>query len=98
MSLPVVLRLQAYDDLDAIRATYESLRPGLGDDFVAEVGATRVRIGLNPHSYGLVGRRVRAGGVHRFPYLVYYLVEPSRVVIIAILHVRRSPRVWQRRV
>jgi plasmid stabilization system protein ParE len=98
MSLPVVLRLQAYDDLDAIHTTYESLRPGLGADFVAEVGAVRARIGQNPRLYGVIGRGVRAAPVRRFPYLVYYLVEPGRAVIIAVLHVRRSPRAWQRRV
>jgi plasmid stabilization system protein ParE len=98
MSLPVVLRLQAYDDLDAIHTTYESVRPGLGVDFVAQVGAVRTRIGQHPNLYGVIGRGVRAAPVRRFPYLIYYIVEPSRVVIIAILHARRSPRAWQRRV
>ena len=98
MSLPVVLRLQAYDDLDAIHTSYESLRPGLGDDFVAEAGVLRARIGQSPHLYGVIGRGVRVAKIRRFPYLVYYLVEPSRAVIIAILHVRRSRRAWQRRV
>ncbi|HKB05888.1 MAG TPA: type II toxin-antitoxin system RelE/ParE family toxin [Gemmataceae bacterium] len=98
MSLPVVFRLAAYDDIDAVHTSYESLRPGLGDDFVAEVGATRARIGQNPQLYGVIGRGVRAAKVRRFPYVVYYLVEPNRVVIVAILHARRSSRAWQRRI
>ena len=66
MSLPVVLRLQAYDDLDAIHTSYESLRPGLGDDFVAEAGVLRARIGQSPHLYGVIGRGVR--GIKSSPY------------------------------
>lgn len=66
MSLPVVLRLQAFDDLDAIHTSYENLRPGLGDDFAAEVGGVRARIGRNPHLYGVIGRGVRVAKVHRF--------------------------------
>jgi plasmid stabilization system protein ParE len=92
MSLPVVSRLQALEDLDAIHTSYDEVRPGLGDDFVAKVRDVRTRIGNHPHLYGLVGGRVRGAPVRRFPYVVYYIVEPARVVIIAILHVRQSRR------
>ena len=48
MSLPVVLRLEAHGDLDAIHTAYENVRPGLGNEFVAAVATVRARIGQQP--------------------------------------------------
>jgi plasmid stabilization system protein ParE len=98
VNLPTVLRLEAYDDLEAAYSTYETHRAGLGRRFLAEVRTVRERIGRHPRQYGRVGHNVRAATVRRFPYVIYYKVEPVRVVILAILHGRRSPRVWKRRI
>ncbi len=39
-------------------------------------------------------RRIRLKG---FPYRVFYLVEPTRLVVFAITHDRRDQRVWHNR-
>jgi plasmid stabilization system protein ParE len=36
--------------------------------------------------------------VRRFPYSVYYVVEPSQIVVLAIFHGRRDPKQWRSRV
>jgi plasmid stabilization system protein ParE len=40
---------------------------------------------------------VRCALVRRFPYAVYYRVEPERIVVIAVFHTKRDPGVWQSR-
>jgi hypothetical protein len=35
--------------------------------------------------------------VRRFPYSVFFLPEPLRLVVFAVFHARRNPLVWQRR-
>jgi plasmid stabilization system protein ParE len=32
----------------------------------------------------------------KFPYLVFYIVEAKRVVVLAVLHTSRDPAVWPR--
>jgi hypothetical protein len=40
---------------------------------------------------------IRRVPVRRFPYCVFYRVEPDRIVVLAIFHGRRNPRIWQAR-
>jgi plasmid stabilization system protein ParE len=35
--------------------------------------------------------------VRRFPYSVFYRVEADRIVVLAVFHGRRNPRIWQAR-
>jgi plasmid stabilization system protein ParE len=39
-------------------------------------------------------RRVVA---RRFPYAVYYRRREDRIVVLAVFHGRRHPRIWQAR-
>jgi plasmid stabilization system protein ParE len=90
MSLPVVLRDEAFD-------YYEGQRPGLGVDFAARVQAVFDRIGANPLLHAAVFADVRKAVVARFPYSVFYRAEPARVQVLAVFHNRRDPSVWQAR-
>jgi plasmid stabilization system protein ParE len=48
--------------------------------------------------YRIVRQDVRKAGVKRFPYSIYYRDEPTRIVVLAVFHGRRDPRVWQARI
>ena len=37
---------------------------------------------------------VRRAVVSRFPYAVFYRVDPKRVVVLAVLHMARDPKLW----
>jgi plasmid stabilization system protein ParE len=39
---------------------------------------------------------VRRAFVTKFPYLVFYIVDATRVVVLAVLHTSRDPAVWPR--
>jgi hypothetical protein len=41
---------------------------------------------------------VRQALVRRFPYVVCFLIEAERISVIAVIHGRRNPRVWQSRI
>jgi plasmid stabilization system protein ParE len=51
----------------------------------------------NPESSPIVYRDIRRAVVSRFPYLVFYLASPERVMVLAVLHHARNPAVWPRR-
>ncbi len=97
MNLPIVFRRQARYEFDDAADWYDERRPGLGARFVAEVQAVLNRIIANPQRYAMVFADVREGLLHTFPYAVYYRVEESRIVVLAIFHASRDPEIWQSR-
>jgi toxin ParE1/3/4 len=97
MSLPLVFRSAAQAEFDGAVAWYETQRPGLGADFVAEVQQVLDTIANQPDRYPVASGDVREAPVSRFPYCVYYRVKPDRVVVISVFHTSRDPSVWQGR-
>ena len=97
MTFPVILRLRAEDDIRASFQWYESQQPGLGEDFLVHLRRTLERIGEYPQSFPIIYKAVRRGLVTKFPYLAFYVAEPTRVVVVAVLHTSRNPAIWPRR-
>jgi plasmid stabilization system protein ParE len=93
----VVLLADALEDLEDSADYLEARDPGAEHRFLAEVHRAMSRVSDNPHVGPALGNGVHRLGLRRFSYNVYYRVEPARVVVFAILHQRRDPRVWQRR-
>lgn len=46
--------------------------------------------------FAFVHADVRRAVVARFPFAVFYSVEPKRVVILRVLHSARNPGLWPR--
>ena len=97
MNLPVVLRPEARAEFDDAFDWYEQQRPGLGVDFVGQVQEVLDRISATPELYAQIFQDVRRAVVRRFPYSVLYKVEPQQVVVLAVFHSRRDPKIWQAR-
>lgn len=71
---------------------------GLGDAFADEIEAGVRSILANPRTWRPVEGDVHRYLVHRFPYGIYYSVEPDEIVVIwAVKHLRRNPDYWQER-
>ena len=56
------------------------------------------RISANPLIHARVFGDVRRAVVHKMPYIVLYVPEPNRVVVISVFHTSRDPSIWQGRV
>jgi plasmid stabilization system protein ParE len=97
MSLPLVFEPEVEAEVDEAYRWYERQRQGLGEDFLAAVQATLDRVQINPELPAIIYRDVRRALVRRFPYAVYYRVEPERIAVVAIHHVKRDPRRRQSR-
>ena len=82
--------------IDAFR-WYEEQRPGLGRVFRSALGAAIARIRRNPLAYPELRREMRRSLVDRFPYIILYRVVEDVIVIVGVVHGRRSPRRWQQR-
>lgn len=97
MTQRFALRPRAENDIQSAFEWYESQRPGLGDEFLAAVRERLEAVRSLPESSPVIYRDVRRAVVSRFPYLIFYVVRPRRIAVLAVLHHARNPAVWPRR-
>jgi toxin ParE1/3/4 len=45
----------------------------------------------------LVDRTMRRALVRRFPYAIFYEIEPRQIVVYGVFHGARNPNAWRRR-
>ena len=50
-----------------------------------------------PLSYPLVHRNTRRALMTRFPFGIYFRVEQTQIVVVAVIHGSRHPHRWQSR-
>lgn len=84
-------------DVEAVFDWYENEQPGLGHEFLDELRGTYGRIAEGPLKYVELRSGIRRALLRRFPYAVYFAVEATVVVVLAVLHAHRDPAEWQRR-
>jgi plasmid stabilization system protein ParE len=92
-----VVEPEAEDELNGAFDWYESRVAGLGREFMREVRAVFSMIGSNPEQFGRARGEIRRALVRRFPYAVYFVLDPEQISVIAWVHTRRNPRRWQSR-
>lgn len=99
MTLGVVYKRAASADVVSAYAWYESQKPELGEHFLAAVESAVSRAAQQPVAYEIIERRRRVRRVltTRFPYAVYFFVDGTRLVVLAVLHSARDPDVWRSR-
>lgn len=97
MNLPLVFETGVRGDIDGAYSWYEQQRRGPGEKFLKEVEAVLDRIEEHPERYATIYKNVRHTRVKRFPYAVYYKIEPARIAVIAVHHSKRDSSHWQSR-
>ncbi|MFM9966588.1 MAG: type II toxin-antitoxin system RelE/ParE family toxin [Planctomycetaceae bacterium] len=97
MTLPIEYAEEVREDVDSAYAWYEDQQSGLGERFLVAVADIVEKIQKHPRQFGRVRGEVRAGLIRDFPYVVYFRLEEARIVVIAVLHGRRDPQVWMKR-
>jgi plasmid stabilization system protein ParE len=98
MTLPVVLRIEAQNEMEEARDWYDTQQPGVGADFLAECQKAFDRIKSMPESYAVLAKDVRAAKTRRFPYVIYYRIAAERIEVLAVIHGRRHSREWRQRI
>lgn len=97
MTLSVRLRSEAEEDVEDVARWYEEQQRGLGQQFLDEVMHTFDSVAEQPAMFPAVGRGAHRALTRRFPFGVYYRIEETSVVVVAIMHGSRHPRHWKSR-
>jgi toxin ParE1/3/4 len=94
------LHPEARAELRSAALWYDERRPGLGDEFIAEVSAALGRIGNAPESYAAwprtraTGPLIRKATIERFPYVIAFEKHAQHVLVLAVAHAKRRPLYW----
>jgi plasmid stabilization system protein ParE len=76
---------------------YNSQLSGLGVELASEVKRAIADIAAEPTAWPRVRGDVRRHLIARFPYAVLYAELKDKIVVIAIMHLKRNPTYWRRR-
>jgi plasmid stabilization system protein ParE len=87
-----VLRRVAEKEFDDSIAYYENECEGLGQEFRAIIEQHFQRIADNPKGFPKIRGEVRRAVVlRRFPFVIHFLIEAERTVILSVFHTSREP-------
>lgn len=93
----LIVRPEAELDIQHAYEWYEDCRPGLGEEFLLSLDAVFSLIERAPMAQAMLYKQVRRALLKRFPYGAFYILDRGKIVVIAILHARRNPKIWQNR-
>jgi len=93
MARRFIVRPLAEADAEDAARWYEDERAGLAERFLSDVDRTFAHIRERPFQFPTVSGEVRRALLHTFPYAVYFRASNEMVVVLAVLHLRRNPKV-----
>ena len=88
----------ARNDLRDIVTYYQQRQTGLDRRFLAALVDTLGIVVERPASFPEVFANVRRARLNRFPYGIFFQISNSTIHVIAVMHLHRDPRAWQRRI
>ena len=94
---PIIFLEPATEEMIEAALWYEGKAPGLGPDFLAEVQHATDQIASVPQAGAFADEQTRRRMVRRFPFAILYRAEPDRIVVVAVMHLRRKPGYWRGR-
>ncbi len=97
MNYTLSLSPPAEADLKRSQEWYNERRDGLGEEFVFAFDATANAIVRNPLLFRVIKKNIRRALTKRFPYAVFFIVESDTIIVLAVLHCRRNPKLFLKR-
>jgi len=76
---------------------YDAEVPGLGREFENELKDGFDKVLENPERWPRIHRNIRRYRLHRFPYGIVYEIGVDSIVVIAVMHLKRKPGYWRKR-
>lgn len=90
----IALLDEAVVDLKNGKQFYNQIQQGIGeyfyDSIIADIESLYLYAGIHPIRYGY-----HTLFSHRFPFAIYYQIEESTAIVVAVLDMRRNPA-WAR--
>lgn len=76
---------------------YARINPELGKRFYDQIEGLILDIQRQPQRFRLFDPPIRRHFSTVFPYAVFYVDQPDRVLILTVMHMKRRPGYWRQR-
>jgi len=93
----VRFRSVAESEIAEAVAWYHARNPAAARRLTAAIDATVEVTAIDPERFPRVSPTLRRVAIPEFPYRLYFRVFPDVISIVACVHVRRDPSIWQSR-
>ena len=93
----LILVLQADIDIQSAFNRYEDFQPGRGEVFMHQLDAALTLLRRHPEMAPVYEGPYRRMLIRDFPYGIFYQVQPTRIVVAAIMDLRQHPQLIRRK-
>jgi toxin ParE1/3/4 len=95
--IPLEMHSEAYNEIEGAIRWYDKRSEGLGAQFEKELDLAIACIRESPDTWPKFVSGTRRFFLHRFPFAVVYVYDGTRVRVFAVMHLRRKPGYWLKR-
>ena len=97
MRFNLELSSEAEIDFDNSYEYYNKQSKLVADKFYNSVNNSLNSIQNNPYSFQVLYKNIRSFALNKFPFVIYYYIEPDVIKVISVFHTSRNPYVWKKR-
>jgi toxin ParE1/3/4 len=94
---PVTIHPEALEEFDQAAAHFSEIVPHLGRRFFAAIQRLINEVRQTPATFRYIRKPARRHLSADFPYAIIYVERRSDIWILAVMHLRRKPGYWTRR-
>lgn len=95
--MKIIILAVAEQELAETIDYYNAECSGLGYEFAVEVKDSLKRIRAFPDAWPRFSLCTRRCLVNRFPYGILYQQDNDKIIVYAIMHLKRNPEKWAKR-
>jgi toxin ParE1/3/4 len=92
MTYKLIIKEEAYEDLQGAYDYYEKKRSGLGEEFIEAVKEKIAYIKVYPLHFSKVEKDFRQTLIDRFPYLLIYELSGKEIIVYSFFHTSQDPK------
>jgi toxin ParE1/3/4 len=97
MRFALKILTEASDDIKDYTTWYKNISHSLSIRFVSQLYEGFAKIVDKPDTWFNLTPRVRRYRLPNFPYLILFFKETDCIIVFAVIHERRNPKTWKRR-
>ncbi len=97
MILSIKILAEASIDIKEITLWYKNISQSLAARFVSQLYEGFARISSNPNAWLNISKKARRCRLSDFPYLILFFQEDDTIIVFAVIHEKRNPKTWKRR-
>lgn len=92
MKYHLIIKEEAYFDIEDAYLYYEENKLGLGELFLTTLENYLERVQLHPKHYQIKRKPFREAFIKDFPYVIIYEIENKNVIVYAVFCTYKNPK------